>query len=187
MAAIQLTIYVWIFVKLRRQDRVVDGSHSKIAKTMLLFPLTYLFTIMPLAVFRIAALAGVNLDVSEELIGGGIFSCAGTFNVIIYTFTRRLISFNHSPTSATISESLFTISLARHDEEKMERRPSYFSFLSTSSSKIFFTSFLFLPNSTLMKSTFFHQACQTLPSFRLRSFGGQRATNRPFGSLMCPQ
>lgn len=72
-----------------RNDVLLKTSFS-----MLLYPLAYAICVMPLALYRMASLAGKTGPPELLAFAGIAFACSGTVNSILYGKTRHLININ---------------------------------------------------------------------------------------------
>ncbi|GAA5891179.1 hypothetical protein JCM5296_004921 [Sporobolomyces johnsonii] len=69
-------------------------STSAVSRVMMIFPVTYIITILPLSTFRASTMAGHHWPDQVQLAAGAIFTLAGTVDCLIYATTRRIISFD---------------------------------------------------------------------------------------------
>ncbi|KAL8287657.1 hypothetical protein RQP46_003515 [Phenoliferia psychrophenolica] len=88
-------LYVTITIKLvvdgkRTSATATSSGYVSIARSMLCFPLVYLITVLPLSIYRIAALRGHRLPDSAILAAGAIFTSSGYVNCTVYAITRNL-------------------------------------------------------------------------------------------------
>ncbi|GAA5987447.1 hypothetical protein JCM10908_001956 [Rhodotorula pacifica] len=67
---------------------------GNISKIMLIYPVVYVATILPLSIFRCAGMAGYHWNIHILLVAGAIFTLSGAANCTIYALTRKLISFD---------------------------------------------------------------------------------------------
>ncbi|KAM0750852.1 hypothetical protein T439DRAFT_241183 [Meredithblackwellia eburnea MCA 4105] len=95
VALINLIQYTIIFIKLARPNPAIGerlgSAPGSASKVMLIYPLVYIITILPLSCFRIAALAGHPWSVQVQLGAGVIFTLSGFANCVVYAFTRKLV------------------------------------------------------------------------------------------------
>ncbi|KAI5478133.1 NAD(P)-binding protein [Pseudohyphozyma bogoriensis] len=93
VAGVNLVAYSAIAVKLVRTGKKAGGSAGgSVTRVMLAYPLLYIASILPLATYRAAAMAGHTWSIHILLACGTIFTLSGFFNSMIYTFTRSLVS-----------------------------------------------------------------------------------------------
>lgn len=59
---------------------------------MLVYPGTYVATILPLSVYRCAAMAGQQWSIQIALAAGAIFTLSGAANCTVYALTRHIVS-----------------------------------------------------------------------------------------------
>ncbi|KAL8291548.1 hypothetical protein RQP46_002526 [Phenoliferia psychrophenolica] len=92
-------IYGIIFVKLARGSNAIlgerrnsNGGTRSAALVMIFYPLVYTATVLPLACFRLAALAGHAWSVDFQLAAGVIFTLSGFANCLVCTFTRNIVT-----------------------------------------------------------------------------------------------
>ncbi|GAA5961082.1 hypothetical protein JCM21900_006699 [Sporobolomyces salmonicolor] len=97
VAFLDLVLYAvlasYLYWTARAAPKDLPGT-SAVARVMLLFPLTYIITILPLSTFRASTMAGKHWPAHVQLAAGAIFTLAGTADCIIYATTRRIISFD---------------------------------------------------------------------------------------------
>ncbi|GAA6040263.1 hypothetical protein JCM8097_009393 [Rhodosporidiobolus ruineniae] len=103
IAALNLLLYSAMAVKIWHQRRAFGNEQlsgtAGVAKVMMLYPLVYIVTILPLSCYRVAAMAGKTWPIHYALAAGFVFTLSGTANCLIYAFTRSIVSFD-SLTSA---------------------------------------------------------------------------------------
>jgi hypothetical protein len=103
---INLVIYIAIFVHLRlysRRSEVVLGRTTtqdalkKLASRLLLYPLFYAMLILPITSIRLHMMAGGHATLAAVAAGGTILAFAGVVNVMLYGFTRKVVSLDYIP------------------------------------------------------------------------------------------
>lgn len=62
-----------------------------VARKLFLYPIVYVIIILPLAIYRLSAYAGVTLPFIGLLVVGTIFALAGAVNTMVYGLSRRLL------------------------------------------------------------------------------------------------
>lgn len=71
---------------------------NKVAYTLLLYPVLYIFHTMPLAVLRLAKFVGTSSSYGSVYFGASIYCCSGWTTVLLYTATRKgIITWNWVP------------------------------------------------------------------------------------------
>ncbi|SCZ87501.1 BZ3500_MvSof-1268-A1-R1_Chr2-2g04967 [Microbotryum saponariae] len=70
------------------------GGSNCIAAIMLIYPLVYLLTILPISVYRFALLSGKTPPIHYALAGGCVFTLSGMINCLVYASTRNIVSFS---------------------------------------------------------------------------------------------
>ncbi|CAH7690193.1 expressed protein [Phakopsora pachyrhizi] len=88
------------FVTNERLDGVVvplqaDQLRKKLerkARAMLMYPIAFIFMILPLSTFRLAALAGHDWGVTAASVCGSIYCLSGFIDVLLFGTTRSIIS-----------------------------------------------------------------------------------------------
>ncbi|GAA5907519.1 hypothetical protein JCM8208_001402 [Rhodotorula glutinis] len=81
----------------RRQlgtDATLSGGTTNVAKIMLIYPAVYVATILPISVYRCAAMAGHVWPIEYALAGGAVFTLSGAANCTVYALTRHIVSFD---------------------------------------------------------------------------------------------
>ncbi|GAA5855171.1 hypothetical protein JCM9279_007578 [Rhodotorula babjevae] len=81
----------------RRQlgaDATLSGGTTNVAKIMLIYPAVYVATILPISVYRCAAMAGHVWRIEFALAGGAVFTLSGAANCTVYALTRHIVSFD---------------------------------------------------------------------------------------------
>lgn len=100
-----IILYAVVSFHIRQRGRQLPNSTrdttaikriDRVARKMLLFPLVYTATILPLSIGRIAAMAGTQLSPRYIAIAGSIFALNGFFNTILYSYTRRFVHVSFS-------------------------------------------------------------------------------------------
>ncbi|GAA5957080.1 hypothetical protein JCM8115_003951 [Rhodotorula mucilaginosa] len=99
VAFFNLLFYSIIAIYLRYHDggRLASGplaQTANISRVMLIYPVVYVATILPLSIYRCAAMAGEHWNIHILLGAGAVFTLSGAANCIIYALTRRLVSFD---------------------------------------------------------------------------------------------
>ena len=104
MALFSTTVlYVTIFLSLRRQVRSAGATtrgdtsnvnvHLNHNPAFLLYPIIYVSCTMPLALGRIATMAGGNVPLEYFGFAGALISCNGMFDCLLFGITRRVLIF----------------------------------------------------------------------------------------------
>ena len=94
-----------LFIILKRRVKAVDSvSHSnsrhsihRIARYMVLYPITYVILSLPLAAGRMASMTGKNLPIPYYCVAGALMTSSGFVDAILYAFTRRVIALSDEP------------------------------------------------------------------------------------------
>lgn len=99
VAFFNLLFYSIIAIYLRYHDggRLASGplaQTANVSRVMLIYPVVYVATILPLSIYRCAAMAGEHWNNHILLAAGAVFTLSGAANCIIYALTRRLVSFD---------------------------------------------------------------------------------------------
>ncbi|GAA5889642.1 hypothetical protein JCM6882_007090 [Rhodosporidiobolus microsporus] len=98
VAFVGFILYAIMAIKIWLQRRAFGNEKlsgtAGVAKVMMLYPLVYVATILPLSCFRIASMAGKQWPTHYLLAAGTIFTCSGTANCIIYATTRSIVTFD---------------------------------------------------------------------------------------------
>lgn len=105
-----ILIYAAIFIYLRTRSRTQGISGKTIygaAPLMILYPIVYIVCTAPLAIGRIAALAGNDVSLSYFCVSGSMIACNGWLDVLLYTTTRADIVFTAYPPSENIGLETF--------------------------------------------------------------------------------
>ncbi|KAI9777513.1 MAG: hypothetical protein M1839_008807 [Geoglossum umbratile] len=100
-----LILYAALFIILKRRVRAVDSvSHSnsrhrihRIARYMVLYPITYVILSLPLAAGRMASMTGRSLPTAYYCVAGALMTSSGFVDAILYAFTRRVIALSDEP------------------------------------------------------------------------------------------
>ncbi|RDL40858.1 uncharacterized protein BP5553_00837 [Venustampulla echinocandica] len=106
-----LLAYLTTFVVVRKRLSVVKShmnTHNSVKAQkvsnatmyMVLYPLIYVVTTLPLAAFRLASLAGNPMPRQYLMAGGCVMASGGALNCLLYTLTRRIFLIGKSDTSA---------------------------------------------------------------------------------------
>jgi hypothetical protein len=90
---------------LKRRVKTIDSvSHSKsrhrihrIARYMVLYPITYVILSLPLAAGRMASMTGKTLPISYYCTAGALMTSSGFVDAILYAITRRVITLSDEP------------------------------------------------------------------------------------------
>ncbi|BGP17540.1 hypothetical protein JCM10213_004082 [Rhodosporidiobolus nylandii] len=98
VAFADLTLYGVMAAKIWLQRRAVGNEQvagtQGVWRVMMAYPAVYIATILPVSCYRIASMAGHQWPIHYALAAGFIFTLSGTANVVIYSFTRSLVSFD---------------------------------------------------------------------------------------------
>ncbi|GAA6010104.1 hypothetical protein JCM10207_007560 [Rhodosporidiobolus poonsookiae] len=98
VAFLDLLLYTVMAAKIYLQRRAlgndqISGS-AGIWRVMMLFPLVYVVTILPLSMYRIASMAGHTWPRHYALGAGFVFTLSGFANCTVYALTRSIVSFD---------------------------------------------------------------------------------------------
>jgi hypothetical protein len=105
-----ILIYATIFIWLRARSRAHDMSDPMIygaMPLMILYPVFYVLCTAPLAIGRIAALAGNDISLAYFCVAGSMIACNGWLDVLLYTCTRSDIVFAADPPTENIGLDTF--------------------------------------------------------------------------------
>ncbi|OCH89019.1 hypothetical protein OBBRIDRAFT_794688 [Obba rivulosa] len=75
----------------RAASRGVDDHAMKVAKQMLLYPLSYTIMILPIGVCRFMEWAGHDVPFTATIFSDAIYLTSGVANVILFAVTRRIL------------------------------------------------------------------------------------------------
>ncbi|KAI8633821.1 hypothetical protein F5Y19DRAFT_254025 [Xylariaceae sp. FL1651] len=92
------SLYTAVFISLRRQQKRGDLTDAKIKgyhPAFLVYPVIYLLCILPLAVGRVATMAGREPPLSYFCFAGALTASNGWLDVVLFATTRRSIVFAH--------------------------------------------------------------------------------------------
>ena len=95
-----IVTYATIFIILRKRshnERLSNPYIHGATPLMILYPLIYVICTSPLAVGRIAALAGTNVSLKYFCVAGTMIACNGWLDVLLYASTRAEIVFSEYP------------------------------------------------------------------------------------------
>ncbi|GAA6055876.1 hypothetical protein JCM3770_001537 [Rhodotorula araucariae] len=98
VAGTTLILYSIMAVQIWWRRRQLGGGAplstgtTGVAKVMMLYPTIYVVSVLPLAVYRCATMAGHNWPIQYALAGGFIWALSGTGDCITYAFTRHIVS-----------------------------------------------------------------------------------------------
>ncbi|KFY68712.1 hypothetical protein V496_00856 [Pseudogymnoascus sp. VKM F-4515 (FW-2607)] len=95
-----ILIYATIFIYLRARSQGGDMSSQMIRHAtalMILYPVIYIVCTAPLAISRIAALAGNEVSLAYFCVAGSMIACNGWLDVLLYATTRADIVFTAYP------------------------------------------------------------------------------------------
>jgi len=90
-------IYLATFISLRiraRSGQLTSPTTHSATPLMILYPLIYVICTSPLAVGRIAALAGQDISLGYFCAAGTMIACNGWLDVLLYASTRADIVFS---------------------------------------------------------------------------------------------
>jgi len=107
-----IVLYLLIFLFLRKGTRSTHenlGASSTHGATplMLVYPLIYVVCTSPLAIGRIAALAGGKPSLAYFCVAGSMIACNGWLDVVLYASTRSEIVFGEDPTTDRVGLETF--------------------------------------------------------------------------------
>ncbi|KAI0870871.1 hypothetical protein GGS24DRAFT_473611 [Hypoxylon argillaceum] len=92
------TLYTAIFISLRRQQKRGDLAGTKNSgyhPAFLVYPVIYLICILPLAIGRVATMAGREPSLGYFCFAGALAASNGWLDVLLFTTSRRSIVFAH--------------------------------------------------------------------------------------------
>ncbi|KAH8645523.1 G protein-coupled glucose receptor regulating Gpa2-domain-containing protein [Xylariales sp. PMI_506] len=112
--ALTSATYVLIFFALKRRNTALQtredrygGSTTREAQStstsvgshpgFLVYPIIYVVCTAPLALGRIASMAGKNVSVAYFCVAGSMIACNGLFDVLLFSWTRSSILFATAP------------------------------------------------------------------------------------------
>jgi hypothetical protein len=97
-----IAIYGHVFIHLRGRIRsIMSNDTSKLTratKFMILYPIAYLALTLPIAVGRMAVMAGKILPDSFFMVAGALLTSCGWVDALLYTLTRRVLVNNELST-----------------------------------------------------------------------------------------
>jgi hypothetical protein len=110
-----LVLYIWTFIVLRKRMGDISptlggdtsGATASNARAraknvtratmyMVLYPIIYILTTLPLAAGRISSMAGHTLPKDYLIIAGIMMACGGWMNCLLYSLTRHIFQNIHS-------------------------------------------------------------------------------------------
>lgn len=103
-------LYAFIFIYLRTRSLPQGLSNPTVhgaAPLMVLYPTVYVVCTAPLAIGRIAALAGNEVSLAYFIVAGSMIACNGWLDVLLYTSTRADIVFTAYPPTEDIGLDTF--------------------------------------------------------------------------------
>ncbi|KAI0148772.1 hypothetical protein GGR57DRAFT_229358 [Xylariaceae sp. FL1272] len=135
--ALSWTLYTAIFCHLRRQHKRGQLGENKTSghhPAFLIYPVIYLLCILPLAVGRVASMAGKDPPLGYFCFAGALTASNGWLDVLLFIITRKTIVFAHgdelgnedtgvntftfmSPTPTTFGNTIWVWS-AKRDEQR---------------------------------------------------------------------
>jgi hypothetical protein len=97
-------IYIAIFISLRCQSRAIEQSSNSVTTTatqfrpghnpaFLIYPVIYILCTLPLALGRLATMAGADVPLGYMCFAGAMISSNGVFDCILFGTTRNAIVF----------------------------------------------------------------------------------------------
>lgn len=113
-----ILIYATIFVWLRIRSFAHDMSNPAVYSAMplmALYPIVYIVCTAPLAVGRIAALAGHEISLAYFCVAGSMIACNGWLDVLLYTGTRADIVYAAYPPTEDIGLDTFAFLVKGHN------------------------------------------------------------------------
>jgi hypothetical protein len=102
-----ILMYSAIFIWLRSRSRSLDISLGRATPLMILYPVIYVVCTAPLAIGRIAALAGNQISLGYFCVAGSMIACNGWLDVLLYTGTRADIVYSAYPPTENIGLDTF--------------------------------------------------------------------------------
>ncbi|KAI0022179.1 hypothetical protein F4780DRAFT_205989 [Xylariomycetidae sp. FL0641] len=115
--AVTLTLYTAIFSSLRRQSKTRQGLgvgiRTKHHPAFLAYPIIYLVCILPLALGRVATMAGHEPPLAYFCFAGVLTASNGWLDVILFASTRRSIVFAHGQALGDEDDGLNTFAFMR--------------------------------------------------------------------------
>ncbi|KAI1270477.1 hypothetical protein F5Y18DRAFT_13887 [Xylariaceae sp. FL1019] len=96
--ALSWTLYIAVFCHLRRQHKrgeLGENGSSRYHPAFLIYPVIYLLCILPLAVGRVASMAGKTPPLGYFCFAGALAASNGWLDVLLFTITRKSIVFAH--------------------------------------------------------------------------------------------
>ena len=104
-----IIMYSMIFVVLRARSRKhnISGTLNGATPLMILYPVIYVVCTAPLAIGRIAALAGNEISLGYFCTAGSMIACNGWLDVLLYTGTRADIVYSTYPPTEDIGLDTF--------------------------------------------------------------------------------
>jgi hypothetical protein len=103
-------LYAFIFIYLRTCSLPQGLSNPTVhgaVPLMVLYPTVYVVCTAPLAIGRIAALAGNEVSLAYFIVAGSMIACNGWLDVLLYTSTRADIVFTVYPPTEDIGLDTF--------------------------------------------------------------------------------
>jgi hypothetical protein len=100
-------MYSAIFIWMRSRSRSLDISLGRATPLMILYPVIYVVCTAPLAIGRIAALAGNQISLGYFCVAGSMIACNGWLDVLLYTGTRADIVYSAYPPTENIGLDTF--------------------------------------------------------------------------------
>jgi hypothetical protein len=103
-----------LFIILKRRVKTIDSVNQsrssnrihRIARYMVLYPITYVILSLPLAAGRMYSMTGKNPSIAYYCVAGGLMTSSGFVDAILYAFTRRVITLSDEPRSSWNMEAL---------------------------------------------------------------------------------
>ncbi|BGP49420.1 hypothetical protein JCM10450v2_005311 [Rhodotorula kratochvilovae] len=83
---------IWWRLRQLGDGAPLSTGTTGVAKVMMLYPFIYVASVVPLAVYRCATMAGHDWPIQYALAGGFIWALSGTADCITYALTRHIVS-----------------------------------------------------------------------------------------------
>jgi hypothetical protein len=100
------TVFVWLRARSRNRN-IPSSIVNSVTPLMILYPVIYVVCTAPLAIGRIAALAGNKISMGYFCVAGSMIACNGWLDVLLYTGTRADIIYSAYPPTEDIGLDTF--------------------------------------------------------------------------------